>query len=27
MKLRRDENGIVLMGIYEFLADPNLIDV
>ena len=27
MKLRRDDNGIVLMGIYEFLADPNLIDV
>lgn len=27
MKLRRDEQGIVLMGIYEFLADQNLLDV
>lgn len=26
MKLRRDENGIVLMGIYEFLQDANLLD-
>jgi hypothetical protein len=26
MKLRRDENGIVLMGIYEFLQDYNLLD-
>ena len=26
MKLRRDENGIVLMGIYEFLTDPGLLD-
>ena len=26
MKLRRDENGIVLMGIYEFLTDSKLID-
>ena len=27
MKLRRDEQGIVLMGVYEFLADQNLLDV
>ena len=26
MKLRRDESGIVLMGIYEFLQDWNLLD-
>ncbi|MBR1546574.1 MAG: ATP-binding protein [Prevotella sp.] len=26
MKLRRDENGIVLMGVYEFLADQRLLD-
>jgi len=26
MKLRRDENGIVLMGIYEFLQDYSLLD-
>ena len=26
MKLRRDENGIVLMGVYEFLAEPVLLD-
>ncbi len=26
MKLQRDEQGIVLMGIYEFLADENLLD-
>ena len=26
MKLRRDENGIVLMGVYEFLAEPILLD-
>ena len=26
MKLRRDEQGIVLMGIYEFLSDKNLLD-
>ena len=26
MKLRRDENGIVIMGIYEFLTDKTLID-
>lgn len=26
MKLRRDENGIVLMGIYEFLKDATLLD-
>lgn len=26
MKLRRDENGIVLMGIYEFLQDYGLLD-
>lgn len=26
MKLRRDDNGIVLMGIYEFLADQQLLD-
>ena len=26
MKLRRDEQGIVLMGVYEFLADQNLLD-
>ena len=26
MKLRRDENGIVLMGVFEFLAEPSLID-
>jgi len=27
LKLRRDEQGIVLMGVYEFLADQNLLDV
>jgi len=27
MKLRRDEQGIVLMGVYEFLADQNLLNV
>ena len=27
MKLRRDDQGIVLMGVYEFLADQNLLDV
>ena len=27
MKLRRDDNGIVLMGIYEFLSDQQLLDV
>ena len=27
MKLRRDEQGIVLMGVYEFLADQSLLDV
>ena len=27
MKLRRDENGIVLMGVYEFLGDAALLDV
>ena len=27
MKLRRDDNGIVLMGIYEFLSDRQLLDV
>ena len=27
MKLRRDENGIVLMGVYEFLKDATLLDV
>lgn len=27
MKLRRDEQGIVLMGVYEFLADQNMLDV
>ena len=26
MKLRRDENGIVLMGVYEFLKDSTLLD-
>ena len=26
MKLRRDDNGIVLMGIYEFLTDYGLLD-
>ena len=26
MKLRRDENGIVMMGVYEFLKDSTLID-
>ena len=26
MKLRRDDNGIVLMGVYEFLADQHLLD-
>ena len=26
MKLRRDENGIVLMGVYEFLIEPSLLD-
>jgi hypothetical protein len=26
MKLRRDEQGIVLMGIYEFLSDMTLLD-
>ena len=26
MKLRRDDNGIVLMGVYEFLKDSTLID-
>ena len=26
MKLRRDDNGIVLMGIYEFLKDDTLLD-
>ena len=27
MKLRRDDNGIVLMGIYEFRSDQQLLDV
>ena len=27
MKLRRDDNGIVLMGVYEFLKDATLLDV
>lgn len=27
MKLQRDDNGIVLMGIYEFLNDASLLDV
>ena len=27
LKLRRDENGIVLMGVYEFLKDATLLDV
>lgn len=27
MKLRRDEQGIVLMGIYEFFANQDLLDV
>ena len=27
MKLRRDEQGIVLMGVYEFLTDQSLLDV
>jgi len=26
MKLRRDDNGIVLMGVYEFLKDATLLD-
>lgn len=26
MKLRRDESGIVMMGIYEFLSEPELLD-
>ncbi len=26
MKLRRDDFGIVMTGIYEFLFDPNIID-
>lgn len=26
MKLRRDESGIVLMGIYEFLGEPSLLE-
>jgi hypothetical protein len=26
MKLRRDDQGIVLVGIYEFLEDAKLID-
>ena len=26
MKLRRDDNGIVLMGVFEFLAEPLLLD-
>ena len=26
MKLRRDDNGIVLMGVYEFLSDSTLLD-
>lgn len=26
MKLRRDESGIVMMGIYEFLAEPRLLE-
>lgn len=26
MKLRRDDNGIVMMGVYEFLADHSLLD-
>lgn len=26
MKLRRDDNGIVLMGVYEFLADAKMLD-
>ena len=26
MKLRRDDNGIVLMGVYEFLNDSRLLD-
>ena len=26
MKLRRDDNGIVLMGVYEFLVEPILLD-
>jgi hypothetical protein len=24
--LRRDESGIVMMGIYEFLAEPGLLE-
>lgn len=27
MQLRRDENGIVLMGVYEFLRDEGMLDV
>ena len=26
MKLRRDDFGIVIMGVYEFLSDPSLLD-
>jgi len=26
MKLRRDDNGIVLMGVYEFLRDASMLD-
>ena len=26
MKLRRDDQGIVLMGIYEFLEDTKMLD-
>ena len=26
MTLRRDDNGIVIMGVYEFLADRKLLD-
>jgi len=26
MKLRRDDYGIVMMGVYEFLSDPSLLD-
>ena len=26
MKLRRDDKGIVMMGVYEFLADYSLLD-
>jgi hypothetical protein len=26
MKLRRDESGIVMMGIYEFLTEPLLLE-